>query len=91
MVSASAKIADHSVARRSVVASGLARFSALPLRSVVRSAAPTLVPTVSPLTTPFTSPTITISDSTTIPTKTSSNEAGPNDYESMGQANPETQ
>lgn len=73
MVSVSAKIAGHSVARRSVVASGIARFSARPLRSVIRSAAPTLSPTVSPLTTLFTSPTIAVSDTTSVqvPTKTS--------------------
>ena len=73
MVSASAKIADHSVARRSVVASGLARFSARPLRSVIRSAVPTPTPTVSPLTTLFPSPTTAMSDSTSVqaPTKTS--------------------
>ena len=66
MVSASAKVADHYVARRSVVASGLVNFSARPLHSVVRSAAPTRVPTASPLTTLLTSPTFAISHSATV-------------------------
>ena len=73
MVSAPAKVADHSVARRSVVASGLVKFSARPLRSVVRPAAPTLIQTVSPLTTLSTSPTFATSHSITVqvPTVTS--------------------
>ena len=64
LVSASAKIAAHSVARRSVLASAFVRYSARPTRSVAYPVPPSATP--SPLTTSFTALSSASPNSTTV-------------------------